>query len=71
MFLTGASGSGHQSSLYLSAVAVDTTGNPDLPHLPEPDMTMYTPSIEAGTSSVTRTIALQGPVAWDGSELRG
>ena len=44
---------------------------PDVPHLPEPDGTYYTPIIAAGTAS---TFILAGPVPseiWDGSERYG
>jgi hypothetical protein len=43
--------SGHHSYPVLSAAELARSDNPDLPHIPERDMTYYTPSVEAGTAS--------------------
>lgn len=64
-------GSGHHSYPYLSAAALAGPGNPDLPHIPESNGTLYSPLVAAGTA---RTNVLVGPVPseiWDGSERYG
>jgi hypothetical protein len=62
---------GHYAYQFLSADEPAWPSNPDLPHLPEPDMAFYTPSVVAGTA---QTSVLVGPMPsepWDGSERDG
>jgi hypothetical protein len=64
-------GSGHHSYPYLSAAALAGSGNPDLPHIPESDGTLYSPLVAASTA---RTNVLVGPAPseiWNGSERYG
>ena len=56
--LAGAS-SGHHSYPYLSAAELAWPDNPELPHMPESDMTFDTPWAGPGTASVNVAI---GPV---------
>jgi hypothetical protein len=63
--------SGHNSYPLLSAAELARSDNPDLPHMPERDMTYYTSSVEAGTA---RTDIFVGPVpseTWYGLERYG
>lgn len=45
--------------------------NPDLPHMPEPDMTFYSPLVVAGTARADMRVVRWGTVPWDGSERYG
>jgi hypothetical protein len=58
--------SGHRSSLYLSAAELARADTPDLPHMPERDMTFDTPSSAPGTARTNMLIGLVPPVPWDG-----
>jgi hypothetical protein len=47
--------SGHHSSLYLSAAELARAETPDLPHMPERDMTFYAPSLAQRTARTNRS----------------
>ena len=51
--------SGHHSYPYLSAAELAWPGNPEPPHMPEPDMTFDTPWVGPGTARVN---VIVGPV---------
>ena len=53
--------SGHHSSLYLSAAELARADTPDLPHVPERDMTFDTPSSAPGTAHTNMLIGLVAP----------
>jgi hypothetical protein len=61
----------HHSYPFLLAAASAGSGNPDLPHMPERDMTYYSSSVEAGTASTFSFVGPVSPMAWDGSERYG
>ena len=58
--------SGHHSSLYLSAAELARADTPDLPHMPERDMTFDAPSSAPGAARTNMLIGLVPPVSWDG-----
>jgi hypothetical protein len=55
----------------LSADQPAWPGNPDLPHMPEPDVTFYTPLVVAGTARTNVLAGLVSSEPWDGSERYG
>jgi hypothetical protein len=70
IFLTSSEvSSGHRSYPYVSAAELVWLGNPDLLHLPEPDMTFYTSLVVAGTARADIGGVAPGPsMSWDSSE---
>ena len=62
----------HDLYPYVSAVAgLAWPDSPDLPHLPEPDMTFYSPLVAAGTATTNVRIGPVRSETWGGSELYG
>jgi len=59
--------SGHYVYQSVSAAGLAWPGNPDLPHVSEPDMTFDTPIIEAGTARTDLGVLPWGPVSRNGS----
>jgi hypothetical protein len=62
----------HDLYPYVSAVAgLAWPDSPDLPHLPEPDMTFYSPWVAAGTATTNVRIGPVRSETWGDSELYG
>ena len=60
-------------SLYpnVSAAGLAWPDSRDLPHMPGPDMTFYSPLVEAGTATTNVRVGPVRSEAWDGSERYG